>query len=292
MVDPGEVRDLEGKPHVLLDDQLVGLVEATRVLELDPDAGGAHGAGRRAGDPLPVVVASDRSHRFGVVVDRFLGERDLRVSPLDARLGKVPNISSSSVLEDGWPVLIVDVEDLIRSVDNLLSGRRLGRLAAEATEAAARARAARRVLVVDDSITVRELERQLLENRGYVVDTAVDGVDGWNAVRSGRYDLVVSDIDMPRMDGIQLVRHIKDDPRLQAIPVVVVSYKDREEDRIKGLDAGANAYLTKSSFHDQTFLTTVADLIGENARSECFDKSVPAPPIISRTLRCGPIRLP
>jgi two-component system sensor histidine kinase and response regulator WspE len=263
MVAPGDVRDLEGKPHVLLDDHLVGLVEATRVLEVEPAAEGGHGQGRRAGDALPVVVASDRSHRFGVVVDRFLGERDLRVSPLDARLGKVPNISSSSVLEDDWPVLIVDVEDLIRSVDNLLSGRRLGKLAAEAESAGTKARALRRVLVVDDSITVRELERQLLEGRGYVVDTAVDGVDGWNAVRSGRYDLVVSDIDMPRMDGIQLVRHIKEDARLQAIPVVVVSYKDREEDRIKGLDAGANAYLTKSSFHDQTFLTTVADLIGE-----------------------------
>ena len=123
--------------------------------------------------------------------------------------------------------------------------------------------AAKRILVVDDSITVRELERQLLESRGYVVDTAVDGVDGWNAVRSVHYDLVVSDIDMPRMDGIQLVKHIKEDSRLQAIPVVVVSYKDREEDRLKGLDAGANSYLTKSSFHDQTFLSTVADLIGE-----------------------------
>ena len=103
----------------------------------------------------------------------------------------------------------------------------------------------------------------MLESRGYVVDIAVNGVDGWNAVRSTHYDLVVSDIDMPRMDGIQLVRHIKDDPGSRSIPVVVVSYKDREEDRIKGLDAGANAYLTKSSFHDQTFLSTVADLIGE-----------------------------
>jgi two-component system sensor histidine kinase and response regulator WspE len=158
--------------------------------------------------------------------------------------------------------LIVDVEDLIRSIDNLLSGRRLGKLAAEAaTEHQPQAR--KRVLVVDDSITVRELERQLLESRGYVVDIAVDGLDGWNAVRSTHYDLVVSDIDMPRMDGIQLVRHIKDNARLQTIPVVVVSYKDREEDRIKGLDAGANSYLTKSSFHDQTFLSTVADLIGE-----------------------------
>ena len=255
MLDRNDLRDLEGKQHAMLDDQPVGLVEATRVFDLSSD----HVL--REGELLPVVVASDRSHRFGVVVERFLGERDLRVSPLDARLGKVPNINSSSVLENGWPVLVVDVEDLIRSIDNLLSGRRLGKLAAQEVER--QVRAPKRVLIVDDSITVRELERQLLENRGYTVDVAVDGVDGWNAVRSAHYDLVVSDIDMPRMDGIQLVQHIKDDARLKAIPVVIVSYKDREEDRIRGLDAGANFYLTKSSFHDQTFLTTVADLIGE-----------------------------
>ena len=255
MFDRSELRELEGKPHMMLDDHPVGLVEASIVLELS--AGHAHEKGER----LPVVIASDRSHRFGVVVDRFLGERDLRVSPLDPRLGKVPNISSSSVLENGWPVLILDVEDMIRSIDNMLSGRRLGKLASEVVEQ--KVRAAKRVLIVDDSITVRELERQLLENRGYIVDVAVDGVDGWNAVRSAHYDLVVSDVDMPRMDGIQLVRQIKEDGRLRAIPVVIVSYKDREEDRIRGLDAGANSYLTKSSFHDRTFLTTVADLIGE-----------------------------
>ena len=120
----------------------------------------------------------------------------------------------------------------------------------------------KRGLVVDDSITVRELERQLLESRGYIVDTAVDGLDGWNAIRTAHYDLVVSVVDKQGMVGIQLVRHIKDDARLKKIPVVVVSYKDREEDRIRGLDAGADAYLTKSSFHDRTFLSTVADLIG------------------------------
>jgi two-component system sensor histidine kinase and response regulator WspE len=255
MLDRKDLSELEGKPHAMLDDQPVGLVDATTVLDLPTSPA------RQPGELLPVVVASDRGHRFGVAVDRFLGERDLRVSPLDARLGKVPNINSSSVLENDWPVLIVDVEDLIRSIDNLLSGRRIGTLATEVVER--QARAPKRVLVVDDSITVRELERQLLENRGYTVDVAVDGVDGWNAVRSAHYDLVVSDIDMPRMDGIQLVQHIKQDARLQAIPVVIVSYKDREEDRMRGLDAGANFYLTKSSFHDQTFLTTVADLIGE-----------------------------
>ena len=254
MLNRSDVHELEGKQHAMLDDQPVGLVDATRVFDLpitqvSPD-----------GELLPVVVASDRSHRFGVVVNRFLGEHDLRISPLDARLGKVPNINSSSVLENGWPVLVIDVEDLIRSIDNLLTGRRLGKLATQ--EIQHQVHAPKRILVVDDSITVRELERQLLENRGYTVDVAVDGVDGWNAVRSAHYDLVVSDIDMPRMDGIQLVQHIKDDARLKAIPVVIVSYKDREEDRIRGLDAGANFYLTKGSFHDQTFLTTVADLIG------------------------------
>ena len=249
--DPARAR---GKLHVMIDDQPVGLVEGAAVLDLPVVQG------NQPGDLLPVVVASDRSHRFGVVVDRFLGERDLRVSPLDPRLGKVPNINSSSVLENGWPVLIIDVEDLIRSIDNMLSGRRLGKLASEIVEQ--KVRVAKRVLVVDDSITVRELERQLLENHGYAVDVAVDGVDGWNAVRSSHYDLVVSDVDMPRMDGIQLVQHIKQDARLKVIPVVIVSYKDREEDRIRGLDAGANYYLTKSSFHDKTFLTTVVDLIG------------------------------
>jgi two-component system, chemotaxis family, sensor histidine kinase and response regulator WspE len=253
MLDRQEVRELEGKPHMLLDDQPLGLVEAAQVLELPISA--------RENGRLPVVVASDRSHRFGVVVDKFLGERDLRVAPLDPRLGKVPNLNSSSVLENGWPVLIIDVEDLIRSIDNLLTGRRIKKLSTEV--AAHETRGPKRVLVVDDSITVRELERQLLENRGYTVDVAVDGVDGWNAVRTGRYDLVVSDIDMPRMDGIQLVANIKQDARLNPIPVIIVSYKDREEDRIRGLDAGANFYLTKSSFHDQTFLDTVVDLIGE-----------------------------
>ena len=198
------------------------------------------------------------------MVDAFLGERDLEVRPLDARLGKVPNFNSASVLEDGWPVLIVEVEDLVRSIDNLLSGRRLRKLSEPPVPKDQRG--PRRVLVVDDSITVRELERQLLEGHGYRVDTAIDGVDGWNTVRAGDYDLVISDVDMPRMDGIQLVTLIKQDDRLKGVPVVIVSYKDREEDRMRGMDAGANAYLTKSSFHDQTFLRTVVDLIGEARR--------------------------
>jgi two-component system sensor histidine kinase and response regulator WspE len=210
---------------------------------------------------MPVVVISDRGQQFGMIVDAFLGERDLEVRPLDLRLGKVPDVNSASLLENGDPVLIVDVEDLVRSIDNVLMGRRLSRV--EFERMAEQARQRKRILVVDDSITVRELERQLLHARGFAVDVAVDGMDGWNAIRGTHYDLIVTDVDMPRMDGIGLVTLIKADPARREIPVVIVSYKDREEDRLRGLDAGANRYLTKSSFHDETFVDTIIDLIGE-----------------------------
>ena len=107
------------------------------------------------------------------------------------------------------------------------------------------------------------IERTLLGSRGYEVEVAVDGMDGWNAVRTGHFNLVVTDIDMPRMDGIELVTLIKKDPNLKALPVMIVSYKDREEDRRRGLEAGADYYLTKGSFHDETLLQAVVDLIGE-----------------------------
>ncbi|HVZ36808.1 MAG TPA: response regulator, partial [Polyangiaceae bacterium] len=119
------------------------------------------------------------------------------------------------------------------------------------------------VLVVDDSFTVRELERKLLDASGYDVEVAVDGMDGWNAVRAGAFDLVVTDIDMPRMDGIDLVKLIRRDARLRALPVMVVSYKDRQEDRQRGLEAGADYYLAKGSFKNEGLLQAVVDLIGE-----------------------------
>jgi two-component system sensor histidine kinase and response regulator WspE len=248
-----EVHTIEGRQYFDHDGGSIGLVVAAQILDVD--------GGEAPGDPMPVVVISDRGQRFGLVVNSVLGERDLEVRPLDPRLGKVPDISSASLLENGHPVLIVDVEDLVLSIDNVLMGRRLSRL--EFERISQQTRRAKRILVVDDSITVRELERQLLQSRGFTVDVAVDGMDGWNAIRGADYDLVVTDIDMPRMDGIGLVSLVKNDPTRRHIPVVIVSYKDRDEDRLRGLDAGANRYLTKSSFHDETFLHTVIDLIGE-----------------------------
>jgi len=244
---------LEGRPHFRHGEQQVGLVTAHEILGRgDAELGEAE---------LPTVVVGEGDNLYALVVDRFLGERELVVRPLDPRLAKVKDVSAAALMDDGSPVLILDVEDLIRSMEKLVSGGRLRTLERSVARAGQKRR--KRVLVVDDSLTVRELERKLLDHHGFEVEVAVDGMDGWNAVRSDAFDLVVTDVDMPRMDGIELVTLIKRDPGLRNLPVMIVSYKDREEDRRRGLDAGADYYLTKGSFHDETLIHAVVDLIGE-----------------------------
>jgi two-component system sensor histidine kinase and response regulator WspE len=248
-----DIQTLEGRHYFMFGDQQVGLLTAHQVLDSAEPA--FHG------DDLSVVVLGDRNVRYGMIVDRFLGERELVVQPIDPRLGKVTDISAAALMEDGSPVLIVDVDDLLRSIEKLISSGRLPKL--QRGELLSIPRKQKRILAVDDSLTVRELERKLLTSRGYYADVAVDGMDGWNAVRSGNYDLVVTDVDMPRMDGIELAALIKKDPHLKSLPVMIVSYKDHEEDRLRGLEAGADYYLSKGSFHDETLLQAVMDLIGE-----------------------------
>lgn len=244
------VRSLEHRQFVAVDGQNVGLVLASQLLDIPADP--------PKGADMPVVLLSDGTGTYGLVVDAFRGEQDLVVRPLDPRLGKVPNLSAAAVLDDGEPVLIVDVEDMVRSMDQFIQTGSLRRCE---TREAGPARK-KHVLVVDDSITVREVERQLLAHHGYDVTVAVDGMDGWNLVRAGTYDLLVTDVDMPRMNGIQLVQAVRSDERLKDLPVIIVSYKEREEDRLRGLEVGANYYLTKGSFHDNRFVEAVQDLVG------------------------------
>ncbi|AEI80952.1 chemotaxis protein CheA [Cupriavidus necator N-1] len=253
-----EIEQTEGHQHFRHEGRAIGLVSAAQVLQR-PEGDAAN-----VREQVPVVVIGEAERIYGIAVDRMLGERLLVVQPLPAALGKVRDIAAGSLTDDGTPVLIFDVEDVIRSVEKLVSEGRIEGVR-QAAVASVQARA-RRVLVVDDSLTVRELQRKLLAGRGYDVAVAVDGMDGWNVLRAEPFDLVITDIDMPRMDGIELVRRIRQDAALRQLPVMVVSYKDREQDRQRGLEAGADYYLAKGSFHDAALLDAVQDLIGE-ARS-------------------------
>ncbi len=252
-VPAGAVRTLHGRQYVDAPDGSgqLGLVAASQVLELGEAV---------AGVDLVLVAIGTGRERYGLVVDAVRGEQSLTVQPLEPTFGKLRDIAAAALLDDGTPVLILDVPDVLHSIARLLddgAALRLG-FAAEASPAGR----ARRVLVVDDSLTVREMQRKLLAARGYHVDVALDGLDGWNQLRGTDYDLVITDIDMPRLDGIGLTERIRRDPRLARLPVMIVSYKDRPEDRARGLEAGADYYLAKGAFHDATLLDAVRDLVG------------------------------
>jgi len=254
MVPQSAVHTLENKQFFDHGGEHLGLVAAAQVLELgDMDHA----------EEMPVVVIGGSARRYALVVDKIRGEESLAVQAIDPIFGKMRDISAAALLDDGEPVLILDVPDLLLSVEKLLEEGGLHQLTR--ADHAGRRRM-KRILVVDDSLTVREMERKLLVGRGFEVDIAVDGIDGWNVVRSGDYDLVITDVDMPRMDGIELVTLIKKDLHLHKLPVMIVSYKDRPEDRARGLAGGADYYLTKGSFHDETLLDAVSDLIGDAYR--------------------------
>ncbi|MCS0633020.1 response regulator [Telluria mixta] len=248
-----DVRTLHGRQYVDGADGhgQLGLVAASQVLDLGDAVAGA--------DVTLVAIGTGRE-RYGLVVDAVRGEQSLTVQPLEPTFGKLRDIAAAALLDDGTPVLILDVPDLLRSIALRLDDGAALRLGFAAGESPAGR--ARRVLVVDDSLTVREMQRKLLAARGYHVDVALDGVDGWNQLRGADYDLVITDIDMPRLDGIGLTERIRRDPRLARLPVMIVSYKDRPEDRARGLEAGADYYLAKGAFHDATLLDAVRDLVG------------------------------
>ena len=249
---PEQIQEVEGRQYFTFNEKRIGIVSAQQIFRTDTPT-------ESNDDFIYVIVFSDRMNVYGLTVDKLNGVRDLVVQRIDSRLGKIKDINSASILEDGTPVLIIDVEDVFRSLDQLISGNRLMRIGRDDD---IKERKTKRILVADDSITVREVERKMLTARGYEVDVAVDGIDAWNTIRANHYDLVVSDIDMPRMNGFELVSMIKNDPNFQNIPVIIVSYKDREEEKNRGLEVGADYYLTKGSFQDKALINAVLDLIG------------------------------
>jgi two-component system sensor histidine kinase and response regulator WspE len=247
-----QIQEIEGRQYFTFKEKRIGIVSAQQVFNTKSSAAVSQ-------ENIYVIVFSDRLNFYGLTVDKLLGVRDLVVQHLDPRLGKIKDINSASILEDGTPVLIIDVEDVFSSIDQLISGNRLIPIGGDEDHR----KRTKRILVADDSITVREVERKMLTARGYEVDVAVDGMDAWNTVRANDYDLIISDIDMPRMNGFELITLIKNDPNLRNLPVIIVSYKDRAEEKNKGLEIGADYYITKGSFQDQALVNAVHDLIGE-----------------------------
>ena len=200
------------------------------------------------------VIVRASGERIALLVDAVLGEREVLVKELGAPLVRVRNVGGAGVLGSGELVLILRSADLVRSA-------RLVSLPPAPRPAAREDGLAPAVLVVDDAVTTRTMERNLLEAAGYRVTVAVDGLDAWTALRADEFDLVVSDVDMPRMDGFDLTARIRADSHLADLPVVLVTALESREDKERGIEVGANAYVVKSSF-DQSNLLEILRRLG------------------------------
>jgi len=204
--------------------------------------------------PFPCVIVGGGEGRVGFLVEEVLGTREVLVKEFKPPLVRLRHVAAAGLLGTGQIVLILRVTDLLRSVREPLRPP----APTVQLEEAARHRA---ILVVDDSITTRTMERNLLEAAGFRVRVAAEGVDAWTALRTEEFDLVVSDVDMPRMDGFELTTRIRADRKLADLPVVLVTALESREDKERGIEVGANAYIVKSSFDQSNLLEIIRRLI-------------------------------
>lgn len=202
-----------------------------------------------------VVWLSALSRRIAVVVRDVIDERELVLRPVPFG-GGGDLVAGAALLPDGNVAVVLDVPGIIADKRSGESG--------VSFKSSERERP-RRILVTDDSITTRTLEASVLTAAGYDVTTAVDGMEGWRLVQEGGFDLVVSDVQMPRMDGLEFCRRIRANPKVASTPVILVTSLDKPEEKLEGLEAGADAYITKSSFDQETLLGTIQQLIGRSA---------------------------
>ncbi len=201
---------------------------------------------------VPGMVLSQTRRRAVIAVDRILDALEIAFEPLDPRLGRLRCISGAATLPDGTVALILHASDLIDEAS--------GTAYPQVFPAATTTRPARTVLLADDSAPTRALEANILRSAGYVVRTAVDGEDAWRQLADAPCDIIVSDVDMPNMTGFDLTERVRASAELASIPVILVSSRGSDADRARGMKAGANAYLVKSSFDQTVLLETLARL--------------------------------
>lgn len=247
---PGDVQTVKGRETLTLNGRTVALVRMAEVLEL-PAAASA----REPDAAMPVVILGAGENRTAFAVDTVLDEQEVLVKQLNKPLERVRNIAGATVLGSGQVAPVLKVADLLRSA------KKAGAPARPAAAAKPAAAESKSILVAEDSITSRLLLKGILESAGYRVKTAVDGMEAYTALRTERFDLIVSDVEMPRLNGFDLTAKIRADRKLADLPVVLVTALGTREDRERGIGVGANAYLVKSNLDQSNLLEAVRRLI-------------------------------
>jgi len=238
---------IEGRPVLLGAGSPIPVVDLADVL-------GVGRALRSAADKVSIVVVEVGERRLALIVDELVAEQEVVAKGMGARLRRVRHFTGATVLATGEIALIVSMPDVIATGLSV-------RAAPIITTTAAAQEVVKRLLVADDSVTTRTLEKTILEAAGYEVIAASDGAEAWHLLQERGADLVISDVEMPRMDGFMLAAAIRGSKRFAELPIILLTALASEGDRARGLAVGADAYLVKSAFDQTNLLETVAQLL-------------------------------
>ncbi|SPJ15882.1 CheA signal transduction histidine kinase [Syntrophobacter sp. SbD2] len=243
-----EIQTVENRETLSLDGHVVSFVRLGAVLEFETPAGRVYDEGPY----VQIAVLDSAGKRMAFLIDEVIQEQEILVKNLGPQLSRVRNIAGATLLGTGKVAPILNVHDL------MISAVKVVPTPAGTIVAGPQKRLS--ILVVEDSITARTLLKTILESAGYEVTTAVDGIDAFTALKTTEFNLVVSDVEMPRMNGFDLTAKIRTDKNLSGLPVLVTALESHE-DRERGIDAGANAYVVKSSFEQSNLLEVIRRLI-------------------------------
>lgn len=250
-VDRVQVRTIEERQTLVHEDHQIPLAILSEILGFSTFRNRANPGHRY------IIILSSGIKKTGFIVDAIIGEQEGMIKPLGGQLLNVKHVSGATALGDGRVVPVLDPYELIESVARSASFTIKEQHEVDGAEA----EKPKRILIAEDSLTSRALLRNLLESAGYAVTTAVDGWDGYTLVKQGGFDLVVSDVEMPRMNGFEFTTKIRGESELSSLPVILVTALESPEDRQRGLEAGANAYIVKSTFEGGNLVSTIQRLI-------------------------------
>ncbi len=268
-----EIFSLEGRKTIILEGQPVSVAQLSDLLPINSNipermrvsrSQGAFGTKHHQENnkasldqKVPCIILQIGEERLGLLVDALIDEQDVVLKPQSKLLQRVRNISGATILGTGEVCMVLNPQDLIKSV------RQQSIIISDAQTIDDRITEKRKkvILLVEDSIATRTQEKRILQSAGYEVVTAVDGLDGWNKLKTRHFDAVVSDIQMPNLDGLGLTAKIREHKEYSELPIILVTSLAKDDDKRRGAEAGANAYITKSSFNQELLLETIERLI-------------------------------
>lgn len=250
---PQDISTVEGKEAIVVNDDPISLVYLSDVLEL-----GRQEDEVRPDQKMPVVILGAGRKRIAFLVDDVVGQQESVVKGLGRQLSRVRNVAGATILGTGQVIMTLNSSDLIKSARGVA-----GRTSIMARVRQAKIKEVERqiILVVDDSLTTRNLEQNILETAGYDIKVAADGVEALSVLQSDHCDLIVSDILMPEMDGFELTAAVREHPDLEEMPIILVTALESREDRERGIEVGADAYIVKSTFDQESLLDAIEQLI-------------------------------